>query len=132
MKHAAIIFDFFFCIFLLPLMGMLVPIDKWIVDNTGFVALSVMLFYAIYFVNRYVAVPFIFHKNRPYAGLMILVLTAAAVYLLTEYPMQHPADHEVIGPAFDLDRRSPEFRELMKDRIGRAYADAFISYMKKD
>ena len=79
--------DLLFCIVILPLIIMLVPIDKWITNQTFFVITLIVYLYALYFVYRKANIPalFIQHKYGRIALLIVILLTATE--LLTYFPL---------------------------------------------
>jgi len=83
--------DLFFVFILLPLMIYLLPIERWLENNTLFVCLLVVWLYMVYFVNRAFVVPSLF-KNRKHILWVLLVLIAmiGITYLLTLYKMEFP------------------------------------------
>ena len=49
--------DLVFCLFLLPAMIMLLPIERWLVYNSVFVYLLIGWLYLIYMINRRFTMP---------------------------------------------------------------------------
>lgn len=54
MKHTRVArwIDLLFCLVILPLAIMLLPVDRWIVNNTAFLITLVGYLYALYFTYR--------------------------------------------------------------------------------
>ena len=79
--------DLLFCIVILPLIIMLVPIDKWITNQTFFVITLIVYLYALYFVYRKANIPALFmqHKYGRIALLIVALLTVTE--LLAYFPL---------------------------------------------
>lgn len=56
--------DLFFCVALLPAMIALLPVERWLENNSTFVILLVGWLYAVYFLTRKVCVPMLFQSHR--------------------------------------------------------------------
>lgn len=89
MKHnrIALYIDLLFCLVIMPLVIMLLPVDRWIVNNTAFLATLVAYVYLLYFAYRWAKIPQMF-MQRKYAkiALLMAVLIGATV-MLTYFPM---------------------------------------------
>lgn len=70
--------DLFFCVALLPAMIALLPVERWLENNSTFVILLVGWLYAVYFLTRKVCVPMLFQSHRR----QLVVLGILAVTLL--------------------------------------------------
>ena len=90
-KNLSRYIDFAFCLILLPAMIMLLPIEKWLVNNSLFVSLLVVWLYIIYAVHRLFTVPLFFqHKKHKFWAFAILFTTIGATYMFTQYQLEHP------------------------------------------
>lgn len=95
-KHISRYIDIVFCILLLPVMILLLPLDRWLVNDPQFVTLMVVWLYAIYTLHRRFTVPLMFGRRKRIAVAMILfVLSLIVTYLLTKYQMSTPR-HDAI------------------------------------
>lgn len=83
-KNLPLLIDIIFCVILLPLMIMLLPVERWLTHNSAFVFLLVIWLYAVYFLNRKLTVPLVFSKKRYWTALLLLLLTVFFTWLVTE------------------------------------------------
>lgn len=80
--------DTIFCLILLPVMIMLLPIERWLVNNSGFVFILVVWLYIVYIINRTWTMPFLLHdKKRIVAAICLILLTVLITYMITHYQM---------------------------------------------
>lgn len=81
--------DLLFCLVIMPLVIMLLPVDRWIVNNTAFLATLVVYVYLLYFVYRRVCLPKLFMEQKylHIAGLMLILVGITVA--LTYFP--HPS-----------------------------------------
>ncbi|MDY3068969.1 MAG: sensor histidine kinase [Parabacteroides sp.] len=83
--------DLAFCLFLLPAMIMLLPIERWLVYNSVFVYLLIGWLYLIYMINRRFTMPYFFKGNKYILfAILFLLLAVAGTYLITHYQMEYP------------------------------------------
>ncbi len=83
--------DLGFCLVLLPFMIWLLPVDRWLNSNATFVALFIGWVYAVYAVNRTVAVPWLFRdRKRMIWALVIIAVTLVVTYLISRYRFNVP------------------------------------------
>ena len=93
-KQVQLWIDLFFCVVLLPLMIYLLPIERWLENNTSFVLLLVGWLYAVYFVNRVFTVPSLFaNRKRMMWALLVVIAMIGVTYLLSHYKMDYPFRH---------------------------------------
>lgn len=64
MKHLSLYIDLAFCLVILPLMVIILPLELWYYRSPWYVYAMVAAMYAIYFVNRFFAVPLLFKGGR--------------------------------------------------------------------
>lgn len=88
--------DIVFCLVLLPLMIMLLPVEKWFVRHPLFVVMFVIWLYGVYFLNRRVTAPLILVRKKYLWALVIVVLTIFVTYLISQYPLG--GHHLLNGP----------------------------------
>ncbi len=108
MKNNRIAFyiDLLFCLVIMPLVIMLLPVDRWIVTNTAFLITLIAYVYALYFVYRRVCLPKLFMQRKYLQIILLLVVLAAITGLLTHFPM--PAEY------FETDTRQMMARIHMR------------------
>lgn len=89
MKHTrvACCIDLLFCLVIMPLVIMLLPVDRWIVNNTAFLITLVGYVYALYFTYRWAKLSQLFLARRylRIVGLMLVLVGVTA--LLTRFPL---------------------------------------------
>lgn len=74
--------DIIFCFVLLPVMIMLLPVERWIANNTFSAIIFIIWLYAVYFINRFATVPLLFGKKKTVAGTVVLLLTFVVAYFI--------------------------------------------------
>ncbi len=90
-KYLPLGIDLFFCLVLLPALIMLLPVERWLENNSTFVVLLVGWLYAVYFLTRKACVPMLFRLRRQLVvALCILAGTVLLTWLLTQYQMEFP------------------------------------------
>lgn len=62
-SHIALYVDLLFCLVIMPLTITLLPVDRWIVNNTAFLIALVAYVYALYFVYRRACIPKLFMQK---------------------------------------------------------------------
>lgn len=84
--------DLVFCLVLLPAMITLLPLERWLVNDSLFVYLLVSWLYIVYILNRRLTMPLLFIGNRRFlVALVLILLTLAGTY----YPL---SDGNTISP----------------------------------
>lgn len=66
-NHIALYIDLLFCLVIMPLTIMLLPVDRWIVHNKAFLLTLIFYVYALYFVYRRTCIPKLFMQKNTYA-----------------------------------------------------------------
>lgn len=56
--------DLLFCLVILPLIIMLVPVEKWIIHHTYFMLTLIVYLYALYFTYRKANIPSLFLRHK--------------------------------------------------------------------
>lgn len=95
-KYLPLGIDLFFCLILLPAMITLLPVERWLENNSTFVVLLVGWLYTVYFLTRKACVPMLFRSRRQLIiALCLLVGTVLVTWLVTQYQMEFPfrGDH---------------------------------------
>lgn len=83
--------DLLFCLVIIPLAIMLLPVDRWITNNTAFLITLVAYVYILYFVYRLSCIPKLFMQKKYTRIFILLFILASITELLTYFPM--PAEH---------------------------------------
>lgn len=90
-KNLSFYIDCAFCLVLLPVMIMLLPVERWLTNNSAFVYLLVGWLYAVYLINRKLIVPFFFRSKKHFGwGLCLILFTIVGTYCLTQYHLEMP------------------------------------------
>lgn len=63
-RHIAHTIDLLFCLVIIPLSVMLLPVDRWIAHNTAFLFTLIAYVYALYFVYRKACLPKLFLEKK--------------------------------------------------------------------
>lgn len=79
LKNISLYVDLIFCLLILPLVLMVVPVEKWIVNQADFLVILVVFLYFVYFVYRKANIPSLFMRRK----YLRIVLILAALVLLT-------------------------------------------------
>ena len=76
--------DLAFCLVLLPLMVIMLPVERWYHHSPMFVFALVSSLYGVYFLNRFLTVPLLFKggKRRMLAAGGLIALSVGVAYLL--------------------------------------------------
>lgn len=90
-NRIALYIDLLFCLVIIPLVIMLLPVDRWIVTNTAFLLTLIVYVYVLYFVYRCVCLPKLFMQKKYGRIVILLVVLVAVTECLTHFPM--PAEH---------------------------------------
>lgn len=86
-NRIALYIDLLFCLVIIPLVIMLLPVDRWIVTNTAFLFTLVVYVYALYFVYRCACLPKLFMQKKYLHIVILLVVLVAVTECLTHFPM---------------------------------------------
>lgn len=79
--------DLLFCLVIIPLAIMLLPVDRWITHNTAFLFTLVAYVYLLYFIYRCICLPKLFMQRKYVRIALLLVILIAVTELLTYFPM---------------------------------------------
>lgn len=85
--------DLLFCLVIIPLVIMLLPVDRWIVTNTAFLLTLIVYVYFLYFAYRCACLPKLFMQKKYGRIVILLVILVAVTECLTHFPM--PAEYIV-------------------------------------
>ena len=83
--------DLLFCLVIIPLAIMLLPVDRWMTNNTAFLITLIAYVYVLYFVYRQVCLPKLFMQKKYLRIFILLLVLISVTELLTHFPM--PAEH---------------------------------------
>ena len=86
-KRITLYIDLLFCLIIIPLAIMLLPVDRWIVHNTAFLMTLIAYLYTLYFVYRTVCLPKLFIQKKYLRIILILVILVIVTQLLTYFPI---------------------------------------------
>lgn len=91
MKNVTLYIDIAFCLIVLPVMAMIFPVERWLHNFQWYVITVGIWLYAVYFVNRALAVPFLFcGGKRKAAGIAMILLSLAGTYILSQVNLYNP------------------------------------------
>ena len=79
--------DLLFCLVILPLIILLVPVDKWIKTQPVFVGTSVLYLYLLYFTYRKANIPSLFLKRKYLHIIILIIILTLITELLTHFPI---------------------------------------------
>ena len=89
MRNVSLYIDIAFCIVVLPIMMMIFPVERWFHNFQWYVASVGIWLYVLYFLNRLVTVPCLFHGGRRVAAVGLILASVAVTYgfsYITLYP----------------------------------------------
>lgn len=83
--------DLLFCLVIIPLAIMLLPVDRWMANNTAFLITLVAYVYILYFVYRLSCIPKLFMQKKYIRIFVLLIILTSVTELLTYFPI--PVEH---------------------------------------
>lgn len=86
-NRIALYIDLLFCLVIMPLAIMLLPVDRWITTNTAFLLTLIAYVYVLYFVYRRVCLPKLFMQKKYLHIVLLMCILVAVTGLLTHFPM---------------------------------------------
>lgn len=91
MKNVSLYIDLAFCMVVLPVMIMIFPVERWFHNFQWYVVLVVGWLYCLYFINRFVTVPYLF-KSKQYVivGVLTIVLSGVVTYCISRVTLYTP------------------------------------------
>lgn len=104
MKSAkiTIYIDLLFCLVILPFIIMMMPVDKWFINNIWFLIAFVTYLYLLYFVYRKANIPSMFMRRKYGQIVMLMAVLVLVTLMIGDIP--HPMDEEQV-PGLDLGTR---------------------------
>lgn len=105
MKNISLYIDLAFCLIVLPVMMMIFPIERWYHNFQWYVLSIGIWLYCLYFLNRFVTVPFLFNgKKKSVIGVLLIIISIMVTYsfscvtLYTPKPNIHDVGIERLLP----------------------------------
>lgn len=86
-SHIPLYIDLLFCLVIMPLAIMLLPVDRWIVHNTAFLITLVLYVYVLYFLYRWVCLPKLFMQKKYLHIAWYMLCFVGMTELLTYFPL---------------------------------------------
>lgn len=91
MKHIARYIDLVFCLIVLPGIFLLSPIERWAHHFTTYTVMAGIWLYALYFINRRIAIPLLFvNKRERVKGIAIILLTVLVTAVFSGIKLYTP------------------------------------------
>lgn len=90
--------DLLFCLVIMPLAIMLLPVDRWIVHNTAFLITLVLYVYVLYFLYRWICLPKLFMQRRYLRITLFMLCFVGMTELLTHFPLPPELEADVTRP----------------------------------
>ena len=87
LKTISVYVDILFCAVILPLILLLVPVDKRIVSKTDFLIVLTLYLYFVYFVHRAANIPSLFMKKKFGKVAAVVILLVVVTWALGQYPV---------------------------------------------
>ena len=91
MKSLSIYFDLILCVILIPVMTLLLPVDRWMESRPLFVVFLLLWLYGVYFINRKLTMPLIFGRKQYLYAIILVLATFAVTYIITQSLAPHGA-----------------------------------------
>lgn len=91
MKNLSLYIDLAFCIVVLPAMMMIFPVERWFHNFRWYVVSVGVWLYCLYFLNRFLTVPFLFKgKRQQLAGALMIVTSLVITYCFSRITLYTP------------------------------------------
>mgnify|MGYP005943140149 CR=1 FL=1 len=91
MKNLSLYIDLAFCIVVLPAMMMIFPVERWFHNFRWYVVSVGVWLYCLYFLNRFLTVPFLFKgKRQQLAGALMIVASLVITYCFSRITLYTP------------------------------------------
>ena len=84
--------DLFFCLVMLPLIIMRVPIDRWVIHHSVFAFALIIYLYLLYFIYRKSHFPQLFQQRKYGRILLIISILILLTILMTQFPPDFPRE----------------------------------------
>lgn len=91
MKNISLYIDIAFCVIVLPVMMLIFPTERWFHNFQWYVVSVGVWLYCLYFLNRFVTVPFLF-KDKGYrvAGTLLIIASVAVTFGFSQITLYTP------------------------------------------
>ncbi|MCH5302604.1 MAG: histidine kinase [Prevotella sp.] len=89
-KRTTVFVDLLFCVVILPLIIMLLPVDKWIVRHPIFATTMVTYLYALYYAIRRIHIPALIIARRYGSIVCFAAVVMGLAWLLSHFPFESP------------------------------------------
>ena len=90
-KRATVFIDVLFCAVILPLIIMLLPVDRWIARHPIFATTMVTYLYALYYAIRRIHIPALIIARRYKPIICFAAVVMVAAWLLSHFPFESPS-----------------------------------------
>lgn len=97
-SHIPLYVDLLFCLVIMPLAIMLLPVDRWIVHNTAFLVTLILYVYVLYFLYRWVCLPKLFMQKKYLRITWCMLCFVGMTELLTHFPLPPELEADVTRP----------------------------------
>lgn len=87
LKSISFYVDIIFCAVILPLILLLVPVEKWIVSKPDFLIILTIYLYFVYFVHRKANIPALAMKKKYMEIIAVTLLLTGVTWALGNYPL---------------------------------------------
>ncbi len=101
--HISLYIDMLFCLVIMPLAIMMLPVDRWMKDNTAFLITLIAYIYMLYFVYRKACLPKLFMQKKYIHIAILLTVLAGITVLLTHFPLPAEQNAFKYGTSSDID-----------------------------
>lgn len=88
--------DLLFCLLIMPLIIMVVPVERWIVHHTAFMLTLIAYLYGLYYVYRKAKIPQLFMQRKFGRITLLIAILVLITILLTHFPF--PQSHDSMPP----------------------------------
>lgn len=85
--HISLYIDLLFCLVIMPLAIMLLPVDRWMKNNTAFLLTLIAYVYAMYFIYRKACLPKMFMQKKYIQIALLMIFLAGVTVMLTHFPL---------------------------------------------
>ena len=92
-KRTTILIDALFCVVILPLLIMLLPVDKWISRHPIFASMLITYLYALYYAIRRIHIPALLIARRYSPIVCFIAVIIGITWLLSRFPFESPSKY---------------------------------------
>lgn len=92
-KRITIFIDLLFCVVILPLVILLLPVDKWISRHPMFAMTLVTYLYILYFAIRRIHIPALLITRRYGSIICFIAVMMGITWLLSHFPFESPSKY---------------------------------------